>query len=53
MSSSDLHECYIKKDVYIGNPNQTRHLNDHHRRMEPRRKGRVPLRSVLCRIVLL
>ena len=25
--------------VYIGNPNQTRHLNDHHRRIAILRKG--------------
>lgn len=34
MTSSDMHEWYIKKCVYIGNPNQTRHLGDHHRRIE-------------------
>ena len=34
MSSSDMHEWYIKKCVYIGNPNQTRHLGDHHRRIK-------------------
>ena len=35
MASSDMHEWYIKnKCVYIGNPNQTRHLGDHHRRIE-------------------
>ena len=27
---SDMHEWYNKKVVYIGNPNQTRHLDAHH-----------------------
>ena len=39
---SDMHEWYKKYCVYIGNPNQTRHLDDHH---EKKRMGERPLRT--------
>lgn len=36
-----------KKCVYIGNPNQTRHLGDHHRRIKVRERERHTLLIVL------
>ena len=39
ITSSDMHEWYIKKYVNIGNPNQTRHLGDHHRRIGISKQG--------------
>lgn len=47
MTSSDMHEWYIKKCVYIGNPNQTRHLGDHHRRIEILKRERHTLPTIL------
>ena len=37
----------LKKCVYIGNPNQTRHLGDHHRRIEVIERERYTLLVLL------
>lgn len=44
-----MHEWYNKKVVYIGDPNQTRHLDAHHKIKELYHKAGISYRNVLIR----